>query len=186
MELCDEYVSRMGLNPVFPMRVRKGFVFFGEDNRLLVVKWVQDGPTPGSYEFSECILENKVRSVRTEEVSWEEYDSYVLEWLDSHKTLVFDKSVVLNLAWEFFLRRNDSLFSELYDPAEIYETVNPLSSSRCLAIADFLEKVLRDRPEVYKSWSSKIGDVVSCYMHWLKGMAANPSFVYNSAKGDVP
>jgi hypothetical protein len=64
MLLCDEYALRNEI-PVCPIKfVKKGFGFFGENNNLLVIKWIQNGPSPGYYEISECNLEKTIKTIK--------------------------------------------------------------------------------------------------------------------------
>lgn len=167
MYLCEEYALRKKINFKCVRHVQKSFLFFDQENKLLVIKWTNQGNHPGYYEISECLLDSKIKTIKNNHVYWEQYEEFILNWLDCHNLLVSDKSEVFNLVWQYFLRRNDKFFSENYDPIEIYETISQKDSKNILNAIDFLEKISDKHPAVFDFWQKKASDVISKYAYWM-------------------
>lgn len=168
MRLCDEYSERMGLGKLRLRHSSRFFLFFEEGERLLSCKWIRNSSC-GHYEFYESIPGRVVVSVRREEVEWDEYESFLSRWLCSHGGLVFGRPRVFDLAWLFFVRRNDRFLSSIFDPSTIYRTVDPSNPLRSAAALDLVDLISSKDLEVARFWNSKSGEIISKYAHWLDG-----------------
>lgn len=167
MLLCEEYLFRNKID-ILPIRyVQKGFVFFDEDKKLLVIKWMKQGPHPGFFEISECKLNNKVQTINNSYVGWDEYEDFLKKWLNNHDQLVSEPNEVFDLIWQYFLRKNDKIFSENYDAFEIFETINEKNSNRLLNAICFLEKLSKNNSNLVDFWNQKANEIVSKYSYWL-------------------
>jgi hypothetical protein len=167
MLLCEEYASRHKIKILPILYVQKGFLFFDEDKKLLVIKWMKQGPHPGFYEISECKLDNKIKTIKNSYVNWDEYEKYLTNWIRSRDQIVSSSSEVFDLVWQYFLRKNDKTLAENYDSFEIFETVNEKNSKRILNAVCFLEKLSKKHPSIADFWSSKANDIISKYSYWL-------------------
>lgn len=165
--MCEEYFSRKGIDFNFVRHVQKGFLFFDEDKKLLVIKWTKIGNQPGFYEISECLLSERIKTLKNSHVSWDEYEQYLDEWIRSHDLFVYNSNEIFDLVWSYFLRRNDKLFATNYDAEEIYETINKNNEQRVLNSFYFLEKITERHPDLANFWNSKASDIISKYSHWL-------------------
>lgn len=166
MFLHEEYALRKNLS-VGVKYVSKGFLFFGEDNRLLVIKWTQPGPHPGDYEISECLLGKRVRVLDHQNVSWNYYEDYILRWVSEHDNFVSNKTKIFHLVWEWFLRRNDKFFADTCDPIEIYSTIEASDTDRVVNSMSFLDKLSKKQPHIFNFWNTKSSEIIAKYSHWL-------------------
>lgn len=169
MRLCDEYSERMGLGRLYLRHSARFFLFFDEGDRLLSCKWVHNNVSCGHYEFSECLLGRTVNSLGRSRVEWDDYENFLSRWLGSHGGLVFDKAKVFDLAWLFFLRRNDRPLSSLADPEAIYSTLDESNKFRGRVALELLESISAVAPVVYDFWHARASKIVSSYAHWLEG-----------------
>jgi hypothetical protein len=166
MLLFEEYAGRKQIK-IGPIKfVKKGFAFFGEKNYLFVIKWMQHGPHPGFYEISECSLEKRIRTIKVNNVHWEEYESFILNWKQKNK-IIFDKKTIFFLSWEYFIRKNDRFFSENYTPDQVFPTVDENNPNRMLDCFDFLEHISKKHPDISNFWHNKLSEIISLYCHWL-------------------
>lgn len=168
MRLCDEYSDRMGLGTLHLRHSSRFFLFFHGGERLFSCKWVRNSSC-GHYVFSESVPGRVVVSARRDEVEWDGYEDFLAGWLRSHDGLVFGRTRVFDLAWLFFLRRNDKFLSLNFDPSEIYSTVDRSNSLRSAAALDLVGRISAMNPEVAGFWNSKSGEIISKYAHWLDG-----------------
>ena len=166
MFLHEEYALRKGLS-IGVKHVSKGFLFFGQDCRLLVIKWSQPGPHPGDYEISECVLGKRVKVLGHQNISWDRYEDYLLSWVSEHDDFVSNKAKIFHLVWEWFLRRNDKFFADNYDPIEIYSTIDATDSDRIINAMSFLEKLSKKQPQIFNFWNTKSSEIIAKYSHWL-------------------
>jgi hypothetical protein len=170
LRLCDEYLLRNSLEPRCARHVHKGFLYFEEGRRLLCIEWANHGPHPGFYEFSECELGRRCRTLSLKRVQWEEYESHLVSWVGSASGLVFDKTKVFDLTWQYFLRRHEDSLVGLVPLSEIYGTADENNPSRLVDCMALLERVSVVLPEAVKFWHSRAFDIVSLYCHWLGGL----------------
>lgn len=169
MRLCDEYSERMGLGKLYFRHSSRFFLFFEGGDRLLSCKWIHSDHSCGRYEFVESALGRTVSSLRKDDVEWDGYEDFLSGWLLSHDDLVFGRSRVFDLAWLFFVRRNDRFLSSMIDPVVVYSTLDPSNPSRAASALELLDRISRINLEVSRFWDSKAGDIVSRYAHWLEG-----------------
>ena len=166
MLLCDEYSTRHNL-PINQVKfVKKGFAFFGQKNDLLVIKWRQEGPHPGFYEISECALEKRIRTIKVDNVSWEDYEYFIRSWKQKNK-IITDKNSIFLLAWEYFIRKNDKFFSENCDIEEVFKTLDETNENRIVDCVYFLEKLSTRHSNIANFWHDKLSDIVFSYCYWL-------------------
>lgn len=158
MRLCDEYLERMGLGPLFFRHASKFFLFFDSGEKLLSVKWISSPNSPGRYEFLECILGNVVNIMHKEETEWSSYESFLEQWLRDHNGFVFEKQAVFRLVWNFFVSRNDLFLSKKYDPFLIYSTLD--------GDTDAAIKIANDTSVYF--WDGKFGEILNNYAYWLQ------------------
>lgn len=168
MRLCDEYSERMGLGRLRLRHSSRFFLFFDGGEKLFSCKWVSSNSSCGHYEFSESVLGRAVSLIRRDQTEWDEYEGFLSGWLLSHGGMVFDRAMVFDLAWLFFLRKNERFLSSRLDPSVVYATVDPFNPSRFSAASDLVEKISRMDIGVSGFWSSKAGEIVSKYAHWLE------------------
>lgn len=169
MKLWEDYALRCGLTDPQVKHVSKGFSFFGEDKKLLVIRWRQDKCHPGFYEISECAFQNRIRLLSQKNISWDDYEDYIFSWCRSN-VIVFDKIKVFDFVWEFFIRKNDIFFSSNYDPYEIYPTLDKENSKRLVCAFDFLEKIKVRNLSIYDMWNSKLSDIIFKYNYWMSSL----------------
>lgn len=170
MYLYEEYLSRKNLNSNGLKHTDKAYIFFGPHS-LLSIKWTQKFTNPGVYEISECCLKNKnVKVLSTNRVFWEEYHSFIGLWHSRNKNnLIFDRSKIFEFTWHFFLRKYEKSLTEYL--AEVFETIDPDNSERVLKIADFLEKLTQEKPDISNFWESRLSSIFSHYAYWMKELA---------------
>lgn len=165
MLLCDEFCVKNKI-PICPIKfVKKGFAFFGQNNNLLVIKWIQNGPSPGFYEISECCLEKSIKTIKVDNVNWEEYEKFLKDWTQTHSILK-DKKEIFYLTWEYFIRKNENFLLENYGPYEIYCTIDKENKNRILDSMIFLEKISKHK-SIFDFWNDKLSEVISLYSYWL-------------------
>lgn len=167
MRLCDEYCERMGLGRLRLRHAPKFYLFFDGGEKLLSSKWISTPSSTGYYEFTECQLGRKVVVHSKEHVEWEDFEGFISSWLDIHRGMVFDKGVVFDLVWKFFVSRNERFLSLNYDPMTIYSTVDLSNPSRRSVAAGIVEETLSSACEAGHFWSSKASEIMSNYAHWL-------------------
>ena len=167
MRLCDEYLNRRGLKINYAVHVEKGFVYFGRESRLLSIRWEQIGPHPGFYEFSECVLDQRCRVLRSDRVEWDDYETSLLNWKTSAGEIVSDKTKVFDLTWQYFLRRHEEDMFALFPLSVLHSTIDPSNRFRLIACANVLESLETRLPSAADFWHSRAFDIVSCYCHWL-------------------
>lgn len=167
MRLCDEYSERFGLAPLRLRHCSKFFLFFGPDNNLLSCKWIQNGSS-GYYEFCECFLGKSLKVLKREKVEWDLYETFLENWIESHEEeIVFDKTKVFNLVWEYFVASNDRLFSLSYDPVLVYETLSGDEKARMVCAMDLVGDILESNPQLARFWNGKAMEIISRYAHWI-------------------
>lgn len=164
MFLFEEYAIRNKIIPEKLKYIKKGFAFFDEDNKLFVIKWMD--ANPGFYEISECFLEKCIKTNKLENISWEDYEYYLLEWASKNK-IETDKKKVFNLTWEYFVRRNDFFLMKNYGPLEVFPTIDDHNPNRILDSIKLLEKISLKNKNIYDSWNNKISEVINLYCYWL-------------------
>lgn len=167
MLLCEEFATR-NLLPVPKIRfVKKGFAFFGENNFLLVIKWMQNGPGPGFYEVSECSLEKNIRTIKVNNINWDEYKEFIQNWSASEQ-IVTDRKKIFNLTWEYFIRRNENFFLKKFGPEKIFSTIDCDNSNRIYDSISILEEISKIDKSVYDFWNAKLSEVIYLYCYWLE------------------
>jgi hypothetical protein len=154
MRLCDEYMKRMALNPLFLRHSSKSFLFFESGAKLLSIKWINT-PDAGVYEFVECILGSVVKPLKKDRVDWSSYEHFLNSWLRNNREFVFEESRVFSLVWNFFVIRNDLSLSKNKNPYLVYQSLNDLN----------LAKKIADESSF---WNGKFGDILKNYAYWLK------------------
>lgn len=170
MRLCDEYLLRNSISPNYARHVQKGFLYFEGGSRLLCVEWVVHGVHPGFYEMSECVLARTCRTLSSERVEWDEYESHLVSWMGAARDPVFDKTRVFDLTWQYFLRRHEDCLLGLVPLSEIHKTVDEGNSSRLVDCMDVLERISVVRPEASDFWRSRAFDIVSLYCYWMNDL----------------
>lgn len=165
MLLCDEYALRNKI-PAYPIKfVKKGFAFFGHNNNLLVIKWIQNGTSPGYYEISECDLAKSIKTIKLNNVDWEEYEQFLKNW-SGNNSIITDREKIFNLTWEYFIRRHEEFLLSNYGPYEIYPTIDNENKNRILDSLLFLEKISKHK-FIFDFWNNKLSEVISLYCYWI-------------------
>lgn len=167
MRLCEEYLLRNSLDPKCSRHVRKGFLYFDGGLKLLCIEWANLGPHPGFYEISECVLGRTCTTLRSTRVDWEEYEAHILSWLEGGKNPVFDKTMVFDLTWQYFIRRHEKDIVGLMPLSDIYRTLDEGNDSRLVDCFGLLERISVARPQVAEFWRTRAFDIVSLYCHWM-------------------
>ena len=166
MRLCDEYSERFGLTPLRLRHCSKFFLLFGSGKNLLSCKWIQNGSS-GYYEFCECFLGKSLRVLKREKVEWDSYETFLEDWIKSHEGIVFDKTDIFNLVWEYFATSNDRLISLSYDPVLVYETLSGDKKARVVSAMNLVDDMLKSNPQLAKFWNGKAMEIISRYAHWV-------------------
>jgi hypothetical protein len=156
----------MGLPALRLRHCSKFFLFFNSGSDLLSCKWIQEGSS-GYYEFCECKLGKTVKVLKKDKVEWDGYEAFLKGWLDCHGGLVFDKTKIFNIVWEFFVVRNDKWLSSQYDPFVVYDTLSGDERIRMLRAMDIVEEILKSNTNVSTFWNGKAMEIVSRYAHWV-------------------
>lgn len=167
MRLCEEYIHRRGIKVDCAVHVRRGFLYFGNGDRLLSISWSQVGPHPGFYEFSECSLDTRCRVLSSERANWEEYESRLISWKSHAEGIVFDKARVFDLTWQYFLRRHEAVIMDAVPLSFIHSTIDPSNKSRLVDCMSLVEALSPIAPEVSEFWRSRAFDIISLYCYWL-------------------
>lgn len=168
MLLYEEYALRNKIS-ICPIRfVKKGFAFFGENNHLLVIKWIQNAPSPGIYEISECVLEKSIRTMKVDNVSWEDYEQFMKEWAKNN-SIVTDRENIFCLTWEYFVRKNENFLLQNYGPYDVYPTIDCENKNRVLDSTLFLEKLSKHK-FIFDFWNNKLSEVISLYCYWIDSL----------------
>lgn len=155
MRLCDEYVSRVGLAPLFLRHSSRSFLFFDYGVNLLSIKWLNSSDSSGSYEFVECVLGSVVKSLKRHRVEWSSYEEFLGSWLDSNGGFVLEEERVFSLVWNFFIVRNDYLLSKTKNPFVIHRSLSDIALARRIA----------DESSIF--WEGKFGDILRNYAYWV-------------------
>lgn len=169
MLLRDEYCLRNNISLAKVKFIKKGFAFFGEQNLLLVIKWIQEGNHPGFYEISECSLEKRIITLEIKNIMWEEYENYIINWASSH-SIITNREVIFNLIWEYFIRKNEDFFIKNYTIDEIFKTIDEKNSDRVLSCIQLLDDISLKNKNIYNFWVEKLTEVINLYCHWLAKM----------------
>jgi len=165
MFLCDEYASRCNLQLPKIKHVKKGFAFT-KQNYLLVIKWLQDGPGPGFYEISECLLEKRIKTHKINNIMWEEYPGFISHW-SSCNSILINKNDIFFLIWEYFIRKNENIFLENYNHNSIFRTINKENPDRVVDCMYFLDEISKKHKSIYDFWNQKLSEVITLYCYWL-------------------
>jgi hypothetical protein len=172
VRLCEEYHQRNGLPFPHARHETKGFVFFNGGSDLLSIRWSQPGPHPGSYDISECVLEDRIRSTKNSSVSWDEYEDFMLSWVSSNEGIVSSATKVFDLSWQYFIRRNDKILAKSYDPIEIYATIDEDNPIRNTSASALLATMRSKHPVEFDFWHSKASNIISRYSYWMAELKA--------------
>lgn len=167
MRLFEEYMERNCPGALYARRVEKGFLYFDSGARLLVIEWMSPERHPGFYEFSECELTRRCRTVSSRRVEWDEYESYVRGWMSTERAAVFDRGVVFDLTWQYFLRRHEGDILGAAPISQVYKTVDESNDSRLLDCFGLLETISSRAPSAVDFWRSRAFQIVSLYCHWM-------------------
>lgn len=170
MRLCEEYLLKNSLRPNHARHVGKGFLYFEGGSKLLAIEWVSPLPHPGYYEISECVLNHRCHKLKSVRVDWDEYESHLLSWLSPERSLVFDRSEVFDLTWQYFLRRHEDVLLEALPISSIYKTVDEKNATRPVDCLDLVERIESSKPEVSAFWKNRAFDVVSLYCYWMRDL----------------
>jgi hypothetical protein len=165
MLLRDEFLTRNRIFTTNVKFVKKGFAFFGENNDLLVIKWTSQGLSPGFYEISECILDKYIRTIKVNNIEWEDYENFLKNWALSN-SIVTDKKIIFNLTWEYFIRKNESFLLQNYNHDEIFKTIDENNNNRMFDSMMFLDKISKHK-SLFDFWNEKLTEVISCYCYWI-------------------
>lgn len=155
MRLCDEYISRMGLAPLFLRHSSRSFLFFDSGDKLLSIKCLNSSDSSGSYEFVECVLGSVVKSLRTHRVEWSSYEDFLGSWLKSNGGFVLEEERVFSLVWNFFVIRNDLLLSKSKNPFVVHRSLSDPALARTIA----------DEFAIF--WDGKFGEILRNYAYWV-------------------
>lgn len=168
MRLCEEYAQRKSLIRKYVIHSSKGFVYFEGGRKILTLLWCQDGIHPGFYQFSECLLKDRIVTLNTHEVSWGDYESWLTEWKKSKSDIVFCRDFIFRLTWEYFLRRNEVPIMEEFPLSVIFPTLDENNPSRVADAIDLVDRISLKNIHVSKFWHEKAFEVVSKYMYWIR------------------
>ena len=166
MRLYEEYISRHGFRTNGAKHVRKGYVYFRGGLELLSIRWIEVGPHPGFYEFSECVLGTSCRVRKSHKVVWDESEIRLAELVRRAGSVVSEPSFVFSLTWEYFVRRHEELLSGSFSLSEIVATLNPLNPDRLLSSMDMLERLAQISPASSNFWHSRAFAVIDTYCYW--------------------
>lgn len=166
MRLCEEYLVRNSLKPRHARHTRRGFLYFEGGEKLLCIEWMEVGAHPGLYEFSECHLGRRCRTLSAEKVLWDDYESRLLSWKGSSAGIVFERDRVFSLTWEYFMRRHEDSLLGSFPLSRIHSTVDPSNPSRLLDCMSLLDDLQSRDPQAADFWHSRAFDIVHLYCHW--------------------
>lgn len=167
MRLCEEYLRRVGIDPNHARHVNRGFLYYDGGERLLSIEWTVHGPHPGFYEISECSLGRSCKRLSTARVEWDDYERHLFSWMSSARDPVFDKVMVFDLTWQYFLRKFEDSIVGLFPLSEVFRTVDPSNGSRMVDCVAMVENLSFMDPPAAKFWHSKAFDIISLYCHWM-------------------
>lgn len=145
----------------------KSYVFFGEDNDLLCVKWLPQGAHPGIYEISRHKLGRQM-PYDSARVDWDDYEKYMVGWSLNYEVVASNKTDVFRLVWLHFIVGNEKTLAAEYDPLEVYGTLE--GSDSVLRAVDFIEKFSEENSVLHSFWSSCCLDIMENYGYWLAGL----------------
>jgi len=170
MRLSEEYMLRNGASSNYARHVRRGFLYFDGGASLLSVSWIDSGVHPGHYEFSQCVLDKRCRSVRSESVAWEDYESRLLAWLGEDRTPVFERSLVFDLTWQYFVRRHQGELSRRFSLSELFATVDKMNPSRAVDCMTLVESLSAAEPAVADFWRRRAFVIIDSYCWWVSSL----------------
>lgn len=176
MRLCEEYLQRNSLRLNYAKCVSRGFLYFDGGSKLLSIQWVSPLPHPGYYEISECVLGRSCHKLKSDRVEWNEYEPYLLSWLHQERNIVFDKSSVFDLTWNYFLRRNEKVMLDTFPVSHIYKTIDKDNSSRIMDCVELVHRLDALKPEVANFWRNRAFDLVALYCYWFADLRSDCAF----------